>query len=110
MVWLGACTGSPSGLHNGATFSGTLSSSQGGTIANATITVTPSGGSALAGVQTDGSGAYTVDGVPAGDGSITVSNVPSNCQAPSALPYSGAKNGGHSVHNLTAPCGSTTLP
>jgi len=110
LVWsLSACIGSPSGPKSGATVSGTVSGSQGGTIGNVTITVTPAGASALAAVQTTASGTYTVDNVPAGDGSITVSNVPSSCQAPSVISYTGLKNGGKRVLNITAPCG-TTLP
>jgi hypothetical protein len=109
VLWLGACIASPAGLHNGATVSGTLTGSQGGAIVNATVTVTPAAGNALTAVQTDANGTYTVDNVPTGDGSIAVSNVPTTCQAPSTTPYSGLKNGGHRVLNITAPCG-TTLP
>jgi hypothetical protein len=118
MIWvfvaalsLGACTTS-SGPKDGATFSGTVSSSQGGAISGATVTVTPSGGAALAGVTTDANGDYTVDAIPAGDGTVAVSNVPSDCSAPTPLQYTGAKNGGARTVNLTVPCSSssTTLP
>lgn len=113
VFWLGGCI-TPSGPHNGsasgATFSGTVSSSQGGTIANVTVTVTPAGAAALAGVQTSASGSYTVDNVPAGDGTVTVSSLPTSCQAPTAIQYTGAKNGGSRTLNIVAPCSSTTLP
>jgi len=109
VLWLGACIASPSGLHNGATVSGTLTGSQGGAIPNATLTVTPTGASALPAVQTTATGTYTVDNVPTGDGSITVSNVPTSCQPPSVIAYSGLKNGGNRVLNIVAPC-AITLP
>src|ERR1700722_6619355 len=94
VMWLGACVSSPTGAHNGATFTDTVQSSLGGTIANATVTVAPTGAAALPAVETTASGAFTVDGVPAGDGTITVSNVPSSCQASTVVSYTGAKNGG----------------
>jgi hypothetical protein len=104
---LAAC-GTPTGAHQGATFSGTVTGSQGGAISSATVTVTPAAGAALAAVETSSSGGFTVDNVPAGDGSITVSNVPSGCSTATAQ-YTGAKNGGNSIHNITVAC-SITLP
>jgi hypothetical protein len=109
VLWLSACTASPSGPANGATVTGTIQGSQGGAVANATVTVTPAAASALPAVQTTTSGTYTLDNVPAGDGSITVSNVPTNCQAPPAISYAGLKNGGHRILNIIVGCG-TTLP
>jgi hypothetical protein len=109
VFWLGACIGAPSGPGNGATMSGTVMGSQGGALANATVTVTPAAGTALPAVQTTASGAYTVDDVPSGDGTVTVSNVPANCEAPSAIAYTGIKNNGKRVLNITAPC-QITLP
>ena len=109
LVWLSACATSPSGPANGATFSGTIQGSQGGAIANATVTVTPSAGSALPAVQTAADGTYTVDNVPAGDGTLTVSNAPTNCQSSTSLAYTGVKNGGKRTLNITVGC-STTLP
>jgi hypothetical protein len=106
---LGAC-GAPSGPGVGATFTGTVSNSAGGIISNATVTVTPTGGTALTGVQTGTDGTYTISGVPKGDGSITVSSLPGVCEASATLPYTGAQNGGHSTHNINVACTSTTLP
>jgi hypothetical protein len=110
VLWLGACSLAPTGAKGakGATFSGTISNSQGGTaIANATVTVTPTGGTALPGVQTSSSGTYTVDAVPAGDGSVAVSSLPSTCQAPTPVTYTGAKNGGSRTLNIVVACDST---
>jgi hypothetical protein len=110
---LAACSLVPTGPKNdsGATFSGTVSSSQGGGIADATVTVTPSGGTALAGVETTSGGAYTVDSIPAGDGTVTVSNLPAACQTPTPVQYTGAKNGGSRTINIGVSCSaSTELP
>jgi hypothetical protein len=109
VVWLGACI-TPSGPHKvGATMSGTVSGSQGGAVVGATITVTPSAASALAAIQTTAGGAFTVDNVPVGDGSVTVSNVPANCQPSTTLSYTGLKNGGTRDINIVVGC-SITLP
>jgi hypothetical protein len=86
-----------------------VSGSQGGVIPSATVTVTPTGATALAAVQTTTSGTYTVDNVPVGDGNLTVSNLPSNCAATVAVQYTGLKNGGSRVLNIVVGC-STTLP
>ncbi|HZS62278.1 MAG TPA: carboxypeptidase-like regulatory domain-containing protein [Gemmatimonadaceae bacterium] len=110
MLALGAC-GAPSGPGVGATFSGTVSNSAGGVISGATVTVAPTGEAALAGVQTGSDGTYTVSGIPKGDGSVTVTNVPSNCNPSSTVTYTGAQNGGHRTVNFVIGCNSaTTLP
>lgn len=102
-VFLGACI-STSAPHNGATVTGSVQNTQGSAIANATVTVTPVGASALAAVETDGSGTYTVDNVPTGDGTLTVSNTPSNCEPTASVQYTGLKNGGKRIMNLVIPC------
>jgi hypothetical protein len=83
---------------------GTVTSSQGGAITGATVTVTPSGAAALPTVQTAGDGSYTVDAVPTGDGSVTVTTVPVNCQPSSTIQYTGLKNGGHHIANFVIGC------
>jgi hypothetical protein len=104
VVWLGACS-LPSGPHNaaGATVSGTVSSSVGGGIVNATVTVTPTASASLPAVQTSTGGAYTVVNVPAGDGNLAVSNLPTNCQSVS-IQYTGIRNGGSRIINIVVPC------
>ena len=109
ILWLSAC-GAPSGPGIGATFSGTVSNSQGGVINNATVTVTPTGGSALPAAQTATDGTYTVSDIPIGDGSVTVSNLPGVCAPLATIQYTGAKNGGHRTINFTIACTATTLP
>jgi hypothetical protein len=64
------------------TVSGTVTSSLGGGIQNASVTAAP-GGSA----NTNASGAYSIAGVPVGSGQVSVSNLPSNCTAPASQPY-----------------------
>jgi hypothetical protein len=113
VLGLAACSLVPTGPKNGssgATVSGTVSSSLGGGIASATVTVTPTGASSLAGVQTTSNGAYTVDSVPVGDGTVVVSNVPATCQPTTQAPYTGLKNGGSRTFNIVVACNSTTLP
>lgn len=103
VVLLGGCI-STSAPKNGATVTGTVQNTQGSAISNATVTITPTGASALVGVTTAGDGTYTVDNVPAGDGSVTVSNTPSNCAPTATAQYTGVKNGGHRIMNLVVGC------
>jgi hypothetical protein len=79
--------------------SGTVTSSLGGGINNATVTVTPGGVD-----QTDGSGAYSVSGVPVGSGTVAVSNLPANCAAVADQPYNVASAGANAVVNFVATC------
>jgi len=86
------------------TVSGTITSSLGGGIANAQVTVTPSAGSAPAAVTTDMNGNYTVSAVPTGAGSVAVANLPGNCIAPPAQPYAGLVAGQTVTVNATVTC------
>ncbi|MFN0179474.1 MAG: hypothetical protein ACKVZ0_11805 [Gemmatimonadales bacterium] len=81
------------------TVSGTVSSSLGGGISGATVTVTP-GGSAT----TSGSGAYSVGNVPVGSGTVAVSGLPTNCTAPASQAYSISTAGQVVTVNFTATC------
>lgn len=84
---------------------GTISSSLGGGLSGVSVTVTPTGGSAIAAVTTSGAGAYTVANVPTvpATGAITLGNLPANCTNPGATPYSGHTTGGTTV-NITVTC------
>ena len=78
--------------HPGGTISGTIATNPGGVgIANATVTVTPSGASALPAVTTSVTGTYAVSSIPIGSGagSIAVANLPTGCTPPAATPYRG---------------------
>jgi hypothetical protein len=86
------------------TISGTITSSLGGTIANASIVVTPTGGSALAAVTTSSVGLYSVTGVALGGGTVSVSSLPTNCTAPSPKAYTGVTFDSTLTVSLTITC------
>jgi sugar lactone lactonase YvrE len=83
---------------------GKVTSSLGGGIANAHVTVTPQGASALAAVSTTSNGSYTVNSVPAGRGSVAVSSLPTNCTIPSPTAYSNLVAGKADTVNVTVTC------
>jgi hypothetical protein len=86
------------------TVTGTVTSSLGGGIANAQVTLTPASGSPLPSVMTDMNGNYSVSNVPPGDGSVAVANLPSTCGAPGAQPYSGLVAGQSVTVAITVTC------
>jgi hypothetical protein len=86
------------------TVTGTVTSSLGGPIANAQVSLTPSGGSALPAVTTNANGAYAITAVPAGNGSVAIAGVPANCTAPAAQTYSALAGGGSATVNFTVTC------
>jgi hypothetical protein len=71
-----------------------------------TVTVTPTGGSALGGVSPNSAGLYTRNNVPvgAGTGSVALSNLPSGCSNPGAGNYSGLTSGGTQTVDFTVAC------
>jgi hypothetical protein len=86
------------------TVTGTINNSLGGVISGALVTLTPTGGSAQT-FTTAAAGVYTFTvPVGAGTGSITVGNLPANCTAPAATPYSGLTSGGTVTANITVTC------
>lgn len=98
-----ALTCSSSGV---GAIAGTISSSLGGTLSGVGVTVTPHGGLALPAVPSNTNGVYHATGVPVSDGTgyFTVSDIPSNCTAPSATSYTGLASGGTLTVNITVPC------
>jgi carboxypeptidase family protein len=72
-------------------------------IQGATVTLTPTGGSALAGVQTNASGVYTRSNVPVGGGDIQLTTLPAGCSH-SGTPYSGVTSGNATTINIVATC------
>ena len=91
------------------TVAGKVTSSLGGAISGATVTVTPTGGAALPSVTTDTAGSYSVSGVPpaAGTGSVAVTAVPGNCATPPVASYSGLTAGATVTANVTVSCVSS---
>jgi sugar lactone lactonase YvrE len=83
---------------------GTITSSLGGGIAGAKVTVTPTGASALAAVTTGSNGAYAVASVPVGKGTVSVASLPSTCTAPSPTSYTGLVGGKSDTVNVTVTC------
>jgi len=90
------------------TIIGTITSSLGGGIAGAKVTITPSGANALAAVTTGSNGAYSVSSVPAGQGTVSVSSLPGTCTAPSAKSYTGLASGKTDTVNVTVTCTPAT--
>lgn len=90
------------------TISGTITSSLGGGIANASVVVTPTGGTALAAATTSQAGAYTLPGVALGGGTIAVSQLPVNCTAPAATPYTALKFDSTMTVNIAVTCAPLT--
>lgn len=86
------------------TVTGTVRDQSGATVANVTVTLTPTGGSALPAVQTNASGVYTRNLVPTGGGDIALSTLPSGCTAPASTPYSGVTAGGTVTVNISITC------
>jgi sugar lactone lactonase YvrE len=90
------------------TIVGTITSSLGGGIAGARVTVTPSGANALAAATTGSNGAYSVSSVPTGQGTVSISSLPGTCTAPSAKPYSGLAASKTDTVNVTVTCTPAT--
>jgi sugar lactone lactonase YvrE len=92
---------------------GTVSTLVGGVatvIPNASVTVTPSGGSALPAALTSAAGLYNVTDVPVstGGGTVSVSGLPPNCTTPSPVSYTGLLTGGSVTANVSVTCTPTT--
>jgi hypothetical protein len=85
--------------------SGTITrASDGSAIAGASLTLTPSGASALAAVSSSATGSYSISNVPAGNGSIAVGALPSGCTDPGAQSYTGVVAGGTVTKNIVVTC------
>ena len=96
------------------TLTGTVTSSATNAgISGASVTVTPTGAAALPSVTTNSSGQYSVPNVPAGNGTIALSNLPTGCTTPSPSNF-GVGGGQNAVVNINVTCtgstgGTTTL-
>ena len=87
------------------TVRGNVMSSLGGGLAGVGVIVTPHIGSALGATLTGSGGAYTVSNVPTDTtGTVTLTNLPANCTAPSAVSYSGLAYGDTVTVGITVTC------
>ena len=86
------------------TVSGVVTRAGGSGIAGATLTLTPTGGTALPAVTTNASGAYTITNVPAGGGSIAVGALPADCTNPGPQAYTGLVAGATVTRNVSVTC------
>lgn len=86
---------------------GTVTSSQGGGVANVTVTATPTGSTnALPAVRTGSSGTYTIGNMPLGTGTVIFSTVPNSCQTPTSVNYTVPTEAATDTINLTLTCGA----
>jgi parallel beta-helix repeat protein len=87
------------------TVAGTVTSSLGGAISGATVSVTTASGVTLPSVTTTSTGAYDVPAVPVGSGAgtVTVTGMPSNCATGTAS-YAGLTLGATATANVTLSC------
>lgn len=90
------------------TVSGTITSSLGGPLAHVHVSVDPDGDAPSVGVDTDVDGKYSVGDIPAGSGSVTVSDIPDNCSVPTAATYEGLADGATETVDISVPCDATT--
>ena len=106
------CTG---GDTNRGTVQGRVTrAGDGSGIGFARVTLLPAGGTALPAATTGTDGAYSIANVPLGSGAdlgrgtVTVSELPSNCTAPASVPYTGLTSGASVTINITVTCAAPT--
>jgi sugar lactone lactonase YvrE len=90
------------------TVAGTVTSSLGGPLEDVHVSVDPAGDAPPVEVATDADGKYSIAGVPAGSGSVSLSGVPANCSVPAASTYDGLTGGSTKTVDVTVPCDATT--
>jgi hypothetical protein len=83
---------------------GLLTSSLGGGVPNATVTVAPTGAAPQSSALTNANGFYSVSGVPVGGGTVAVSVIPINCTTPTPANYAGLRYNGVDTVNMVAQC------
>ncbi len=85
---------------------GTITSSLGGGLSGVSVVATPTGGSATAAVITPAAGTFSIANVPAlvGTGTLTLTNLPSNCTNPGPTAYTGFTTAGLTGQNIVVTC------
>jgi sugar lactone lactonase YvrE len=88
------------------TIDGVISTTAGGTISGAIVTVTPTGGRALPTVTSNANGSYSDASVPASpsSGIVAVSGLPADCSTPAPVAYSGLTVLGAVTANFVVSC------
>lgn len=95
----------PTGSLNGTI----TSSATNAGIANASVTVTPSGASALPAVQTNAQGQYNVTNIPVGPVQVAIGNLPNGCQPGTSNLTIAAGANGPVDYNVQCSASTTTL-
>jgi hypothetical protein len=86
------------------TVTGTVWSSPGYAMANATVIVTPANGHPMAPVKTDTNGVYTVTNVPIGSGIATASSLPTGCTVSGPASYANLTVAGTDTADIYGSC------
>jgi Tol biopolymer transport system component len=107
VITLAAChSNPPTGPHAGS-LAGIVSSTLTGGLAGISVILTPANESPLPPVKTDSTGAFTIEHVPPGAGTIAIAGVPIGCTPPPTS-YSGVQAGMTTTVNVTVPCVKAT--
>jgi hypothetical protein len=72
--------------------------------AGVTVTATDSASGVAYVATTSSTGTYSIANVPKGDGTITLSTLPTGCTVPAAVNYTGETNGGTLSFNIIVNC------
>lgn len=102
----GGTGGTGSSGATGGTINGTVDSLADNAPIGAGVTVTATdsaSGVAYVGT-TAANGTYSIANVPKGDGTITLSTLPTGCTVPSTVNYTGEANGGTLTYNIIVDC------
>jgi hypothetical protein len=93
-----------------ASIAGTIVNSAGGYISGATVTITPTGLSALPSVISQPGGTFLITGVTigAGTGTVSVANLPPTCPVPAPVAYGGLAPGASITTIVTVSCTTST--
>ena len=88
------------------TLTGVIQNAAGSGLGGVAVTVQPTGLPAAAPVTTDGTGTYLASDVPISDGTgaFTLSGLPAGCTDPGSIPYAGMASGATITINVVVAC------